>query len=106
MNHKPTYEELLQEIDRISQENISLRKVIVEMGGVVKNATSKVGLLRNEATVNSSSKLLIHLSVEEKVALFQSIFRGRKDVFAYVNVAEGWNIPCLQKCTSRSMSSE
>jgi superfamily II DNA or RNA helicase len=82
MNHKPTYEELLQEIDRISQENISLRKIIVEMGGVVKNATSRVGLLWKETTVNSYSKPLIHLSVEEKVALFQSIFRGRKDVFA------------------------
>lgn len=81
MNHKPTYEELFQEIERLSQENIYLRRRIVELGGEVDNATSDDGVLKEESAPVSSESL-IRLSVEEKVALFQSLFKGRDDVFA------------------------
>ena len=81
MDQKPTYEELLQKIEQLSQEIISLQRRIVKLGGVAGNATSDEEL-RKEATVPVSSKPLIRLTVEEKVALFQSVFKGRDDVFA------------------------
>jgi len=81
MNHKPTYEELFQEIERLSHENISLRRRIVELGGEVENATLNDGI-QKKASVPVASEPLIPLSLEEKVALFQSVFKGREDVFA------------------------
>ena len=80
-NHKPTYEELLQKIERLSLENVSLRRRIVELGGEVENATSNDGIPK-KASVSVTSEPLIPLFLEEKVALFQSVFKGREDVFA------------------------
>ena len=81
MNHKPTYEELFQEIERLSHENISLQRRIVELGGEVENATLNDGI-QIKASVPVASEPLIPLSLEEKVALLQSVFKGREDVFA------------------------
>ena len=78
---KPTYEDLLQKIERLSQENISLRRRIVELGGEVENANSDDGI-QKKASVPVISEPLISLFLEEKVALFQSVFKGREDVFA------------------------
>lgn len=81
MNHRPTYKELLQEIEQLSQENTVLRRKIVELGGDVDNLTS-VNKVSVANSIKTSTEPLIKLSLEEKVALFQSLFKGREDVFA------------------------
>jgi hypothetical protein len=53
----------------------------VELGGDVDNLTS-VNKVSIANSIKTSTEPLIKLSLEEKVALFQSIFKGREDVFA------------------------
>ena len=60
---KPTYEQLLAEVEQLRRENEQLRV--------------KLGLQPRIAEVN-----MPQLSLQEKVELFQSLFYGRNDVFA------------------------
>lgn len=75
----PTYEDLLQQLRNVQQEvlmlkeeNSVLRKVLEENGikYVEQRAVAKAKQERN------------NLSVEQRVELFRSLFKGREDVFA------------------------
>ena len=90
----PTYEELLSErdelaqrIERLQAENKILRDRlgIAAEEPVINTSISAIGAITiNQPTPPNPFPLLppSNLSLQEKVALFQSIFRGREDVFA------------------------
>lgn len=69
-----TYEELLEAYLRLQEENIALKSELSLLKGIDKVIVSEVSAPKAQPTV--------HLSLEEKVALFRSLFRGREDVFA------------------------
>lgn len=93
MNELPTYQELLTANKRLLAENEQLRRENARLNGLVKNVT-EANIETKNRVVNSdhidaklvySEKKLIPiscLSLEEKVALFSSLFKGREDVFA------------------------
>lgn len=62
---------LLREIERLQEDNTRLKSLLAE-NGISYMATSEA----------LPSKNLPSLSLEEKVALFRSLFKGREDVFA------------------------
>lgn len=93
MNELPTYQELLTANKRLLAENEQLRRENARLNGLVKNV-AEANIEAKNRVVNSnlidanivySEKKLIPiscLSLEEKVALFSSLFKGREDVFA------------------------
>ncbi len=73
MNKKPTYEELLA-------ENARLKALLDEHG--ISYAVSVEAAPPVEPTVPVQDFPTINLSLTERVELFQSLFRGREDMFA------------------------
>ena len=81
MPHKPTYQELLSRVQQLQVENEKLKAEIARYKSLVHREheqEEQVGLLSQNTTQLPANRL----SLEEKVALFRSIFRGREDVFA------------------------
>lgn len=61
------------EIERLQQENMTLKKMLEDNG---------ITLLYRQKEAPSKSSERNNLSVEQRVELFRSLFRGREDVFA------------------------
>ncbi len=81
MSHKPTYQELLSRVRQLQAENEKLKVEIARYKSLVRSEHKQevqVGMLPQNTTQPPAN----HLSLEEKVGLFRSIFRGREDVFA------------------------
>jgi DNA primase small subunit len=93
MDKLPTYQELLAINRQLVAENEQLRKENAKLGELVKSIV-EVGEETKSVETNSDSKdtkpvfqekkLIVTscLSLEEKVTLFSSLFKGREDVFA------------------------
>ena len=81
MSPKPTYQELLSRVQQLQVENEKLKVEIARYKSLVRSEHKQevqVGMLPQNTTQPPAN----HLSLEEKVELFRSIFRGREDVFA------------------------
>ena len=81
MSPKPTYQELLSRVQQLQIENEKLKVEIARYKSLVRSEHKQevqVGMLPQNTTQPPAN----HLSLEEKVELFRSIFRGREDVFA------------------------
>lgn len=74
--YHPTYEELLQRIKQLEDENRVLR---IRCGRIVAIPTHPEGEVSEQQGEEQKRQ---KLSLEEKVALFRRVFRGREDVFA------------------------
>jgi DNA primase small subunit len=93
MDKLPTYQELLVTNRQLVAENEQLRKENAKLSELVKSIV-EVGEETKSVETNSDSKdtkpvfqekkLIVTscLSLEEKVTLFSSLFKGREDVFA------------------------
>ena len=79
MAPKPTYQELTQRVYLLEQENCRLKSEIEQLRSLA-GLQSQNNFTASQ--VAAPQALTIHLSLEEKVELFRSIFRGREDVFA------------------------
>lgn len=93
MNESPTYQELLAANRRLVAENELLRienaklselvKSIVETGEETKREEANSGSKDPKPIFQEMKSIATsHLSLEEKVTLFGSLFKGREDVFA------------------------
>lgn len=93
MNESPTYQELLAANRQLVTENELLRKENAKLSELVKSiveadkATKSVDInsgAKDPKPVFQEKKLMVTscLSLDEKVALFSSLFKGREDVFA------------------------
>lgn len=74
MHRTLTYEELLEAYLWLQEENIALKSELNQLKGIDKEVVSEMSATKVQPVV--------HLSLEEKVALFRNLFRGREDVFA------------------------
>lgn len=93
MNESPTYQELLAANRQLVAENELLRGENAKLSRLVKSI-AEVGKDSKNVEVTSGNKALksvfqekkmvasFNLSLEEKVSLFSSLFKGREDVFA------------------------
>lgn len=93
MNELPTYQDLLAvnrrlvtENELLIKENVKLRELvqnIVETGEETKSVEVNSGS-KDSKPVFQEKKLMVTscLSLDEKVTLFSSLFKGREDVFA------------------------
>lgn len=80
MAPKPTYQELIQRVHLLEQENCRLKSEIEQLRSLAGLQSQNNNFTASQ--VAAPQALTIHLSLEEKVELFRSIFRGREDVFA------------------------
>lgn len=81
MSPKPTYQELLSRVQQLQVENEKLKVEVARYKSLVQSEHKQkvqVGMLPK----NTTQLPVYQLSLEEKVVLFRSIFRGREDVFA------------------------
>lgn len=76
MDMKYTYEELWKAYQRLQAENTALKQEIQQLKG------RNIGECKELNTLFQKEFNQVCLSLEEKVALFRSLFRGREDVFA------------------------
>lgn len=76
-NLQEKYNALIKRYNTLLDENEELKSILLQHGIVypAKNIT-------NESTFSSITFPPIKLSLDEKVALFRSFFKGREDVFA------------------------
>lgn len=93
MNESPTYQELLAANRQLVAENKLLREENAKLSRLVKSI-AEVGENSKNVEVTSGNKApepvfqekkivtSPNLSLEEKVSLFSSLFKGREDVFA------------------------
>lgn len=93
MNKKPTYEELLA-------ENARLKALLDEHG--ISYAVLEVSAVLDEPVAPIQDFQTVNLSLTERVELFQSLFRGRDDVFArrwysVKTVRSGYQPVCLNE---------
>ena len=71
---------LMRRLHELEEENKRLKSLLSEHG-IPFEACAHDGNLTASQFSNSTDST-IHLSLQEKVELFQSLFKGRKDVFA------------------------
>ena len=76
MDMKYTYEELWKAYQRLQAENTALKQEIQQLKG------RNIGECKELNTLFQKEFNQVCLSLEEKVALFRNLFRGREDVFA------------------------
>lgn len=81
MSPKPTYHELLSRVQQLHAENEKLKVEIARYKSLVRSE-HKQKVKDDILSQNTTKPPVNQLSLEEKVALFRSIFRGREDVFA------------------------
>lgn len=81
MASKPTYQQLLQRVNQLEQENYALKVEIEHLKRVSGYQQIQVATSTKKQILTPLHRS-IQLSLEEKVALFRGIFRGREDVFA------------------------
>lgn len=81
------YVELQEEVKRLREENEKLRNLLAQH--CIAIPTCSISCLPTPAVQNTTiesehkqQKKLLPLTPEEKIAIFQSMFRGREDVFA------------------------
>lgn len=74
------YDKLQEELQRLREENEQLRGILAQHGIKAEEFRGSFPPTRLVVPVNYEPSPV--LSLEEKVALFQSLFRGREDVFA------------------------
>lgn len=75
MNNAPTYQELKRERDELMERVAKLEETVAELRERLERYTPMPHQTPHPTTVPQ-------LSLDEKVALFRSLFRGREDVFA------------------------
>ena len=75
MNNAPTYQELKRERDELMERVAKLEETVAELRERLERYNPMPHQTPHPATVSQ-------LSLDEKVALFRSLFRGRVDVFA------------------------
>ncbi|SFK78371.1 hypothetical protein SAMN05216357_10626 [Porphyromonadaceae bacterium KH3CP3RA] len=90
MKDKPTYQDLLDANMRLLEENSKLREEVKRLKDLF--------VIKENAVPQS----IQHLSLETKVALFRSLFKGREDVFARrwyskTNGKSGYQPVCLNE---------
>lgn len=73
-------EQLLSKLRELQEENDALKLLLVEHN--IELPHPKLGLSGVPQPVTKPQKPLLKLTPEEKIAIFQSLFRGREDVFA------------------------
>lgn len=78
---------LIHQLQELKKENTRLRKILEEHGIAYQVAATDTAIASSIQTVSSQ-----RLSLQEKVALFQSVFQGREDVFA-----KRWYSPTTKK---------
>ena len=78
MDMRYTYEELWEAYQNLLRENAVLNQEIQRL----KSRNGKAGGTVGDSTLFQKEQPDVRLSLEEKVALFRSLFRGREDVFA------------------------
>ena len=80
MTTKLTYQELLLRVRQLEQENCKLKADIEQLKLLVRDEQ----ISDDEITIEQTTVQIptLQLSLEEKVTLFRSVFRGREDVFA------------------------
>lgn len=76
MNMKYTYEELWKAYQSLQEENTALKQEIQQL------KARNIGECKELNSLFPKERNPVCLSLEEKVALFRSLFRGREDVFA------------------------
>lgn len=113
MNESPTYQELLVANKQLVTENELLRKENAKLSGLVKDLLEVDKETKNIEVIsgNKAPKPVFQekkivaspcLSLEEKVSLFSSLFKGREDVFAKrwyskANGKSGYQPVCLNE---------
>ena len=81
MSPKPTYQELLSRVQQLQIENEKLKVEVARYKSLVQSEHKQ--MVQDGMLAKNTAQLPVNqLSLEEKVELFRSIFRGREDVFA------------------------
>ena len=75
MENNERYQQLLQHCEELQKENDRLKVLLQRHGIEYETVTSK-------SLEVSPNPLTSQLSLDEKVQLFRSLFRGREDVYA------------------------
>lgn len=82
-------DKLIEEIRKLKEENLRLRNILEKHGISVENTLIREPVAEMSGSEsmrpenkNVTSASVTVLSLDEKVALFRSVFRGREDVFA------------------------
>lgn len=75
------YNELLAEVEELRKENSEMKALLFEHGlsYVPKSSAQKASIVSLYSPICFPS---VNLGVEQRIALFRSLFRGREDVFA------------------------
>jgi superfamily II DNA or RNA helicase len=81
MSPLPTYHELLKRVKQLEEENSALKNELARYRSVA-NIQKETKYNNTQPVQQPTPQPRIQLSLEEKVALFRSIFKGRDDVFA------------------------
>lgn len=71
---------LMKRLHELEEENKRLRSLLAEHGIPFKAYVHDCNLTASQ--FSNSTDSTIHLSLQEKVELFQRLFKGREDVFA------------------------
>ena len=71
---------LMKRLHELEEENKQLRSLLAEHGIPFEACAHDGNLTASQSSKPTAST--IHLSLQEKVELFQGLFKGREDVFA------------------------
>ncbi|MBQ9094224.1 MAG: helicase, partial [Prevotella sp.] len=71
---------IIRKMHELEEENKRLKFLLAEHGIPFEVCTHSNGIAASKSTMTTASS--VSLSLEEKVELFRSLFKGREDVFA------------------------